>query len=346
MRKISIKVSICWLYSFNVVITKFLSTEDTTITFKSQICFYVACIPGIFSTDLWYREEEEAKIIKLSRLYLKLLFFLIDFICLSEVINSLINSLMHSFLPSILLSFIHSCFYVACVPGIFSWCVIVFVCPTTMLNSKIVKAVGWLIRGRGGIRKRKIFFLPSPSPMSFFCSIHTPSAVISTPPQSPWLIKSKMACHHGNFCLPQLKYPYIAACSFYITYIAKKPRSVRAAKMWGDWTSLLSGAPDKTTMLCRLAFTIQSKRISCSLVFYSPSFHPFPQFNMKLQIFNVIMLLRICLAVCPQFVKLFVSKLGRPRLFERLRSWQVGQPTCLFIKTQQQFYKETKFEAH
>ena len=58
------------------------------------------------------------------------------------------------------------------------------------------------------------------------------------------------------------------------------------------------------------------------------------------------MLLRICLAVCAQFVKLFVSKLGRPRAFDRLRSWQVGQPTCLFIKTRQQFYKETKFKAH
>ena len=87
---------------------------------------------------------------------------------------------------------------------------------------------------------------------------------------------------------------------------ANKPRWViTAVKLWGDGTSVLSGAPDKTAKLCRLAFTIQSKRISCSLVFWtcffpilSPSFHPFPQFNMKLQIFTVIMLLKIFLAVC------------------------------------------------
>ena len=67
----------------------------------------------------------------------------------------------------------------------------------------------------------------------------------------------------------------------------------------------LFSVTDKTAILCRLAFTIQSKRISCSLCFWtclfpilSPSFHPFPQFNTKLQIFTVIMLLKIFLAVC------------------------------------------------
>ena len=92
--------------------------------------------------------------------------------------------------------------------------------------------------------------------------------------------------------------------------------------------------------------------------------HPFPYpfiflhsslWKFKNLIFTVIMLLRIFLAVCPQFVKLFVSKLGWhlslittcPRfwVFEQLGSWWVGQPTCLFIKTQEQFYKETKFDA-
>ena len=43
----------------------------------------------------------------------------------------------------------------------------------------------------------------------------------------------------------------------------------------------------------------------------------------------------------------FVSKLGwhLPLITTCPRSWWVGQPTRLFIKTQEQFYTETKFNA-
>ena len=60
------------------------------------------------SKDLCYREKEEAQTIIFSRLQLKFLFILIDFIRIPEVINSLINSLMHSFLPSLHPPFIYS----------------------------------------------------------------------------------------------------------------------------------------------------------------------------------------------------------------------------------------------
>ena len=150
MRKISIKVSICWLYSFNVVITKFLSTEDITTTLKIiSICFHVPSIPDVFSS-----------------------------------------------------------------------CVIVFVCVTTMLNSKIVEAVGWLIRGRGGVGKREIFFsllplshlLLLPYTYSKCCNLYTDSPIYLSDKikdgMQPWQL------------LLAPKYPYIIGCSFYIACVA------------------------------------------------------------------------------------------------------------------------------
>ena len=148
LRKISIKVSICWLYSFNVVITKFLSTEDITTTFKSQYAFMYPAIPGVFSS-----------------------------------------------------------------------CAIVFVCVTTMLNSKIVEAVGWLIRGRGGVGKREIFFLPSP--LSHLLLLpYTCSKCCNLYTDSPTYLRDKIKDGVQPWqLLLAPKYPHIVGCSFYIACV-------------------------------------------------------------------------------------------------------------------------------
>ena len=157
MRKISIKVSICWLYSFNVVITKLLSTEDITTTLKSQYAFMYPAFQA-FSLHVWL--------------------FLFD-------------------------------------------------CVTTMLNSKIVEAVGWLIRGRGGVGKREIFFsllplshlLLLPYTYSKCCNLYTDSPIYLSDKikdgMQPWQL------------LLAPKYPYIIGCSFYIACIA-----------WQFWSGL------------------------------------------------------------------------------------------------------------
>ena len=95
-------------------------------------------------------------------------------------------------------------FNLACIPCIFSWCAIVFVCVTTMLNSKIVKAVRWLIRGTGGVGNREIFFLPSPSPISFFCPIPTPSVIISTLANRPEWWNQRWCAAMAAFACPKI----------------------------------------------------------------------------------------------------------------------------------------------
>ena len=179
-----------------------------------------------------------------------------------------------------------------------------------------------------------------------------------------------MACSHGNFCLPQ-NIPTLQAVAF--TQPAQHGSFGQARKQTkvgqgknceeiGLHCSVvrLTKPPCYTGWLLQFNprgfnFLVHQSFEHAHSLSFPLSFHLFVQFIMKLQIFTVVMLLRIFLAVCPQFVKLFVSKQGwhLPLIttysgfwvFQKLGSWRVGQPTCLFIKTQQQFYKETKFNA-
>ena len=68
---------------------------------------------------------------------------------------------------------------------------------------------------------------------------------------------------------------------------ANKPRWGRAVRLGGDWTTLLSGAPYKTAMLHRLAFTIQVQEdlIFLSLVFWRC---PFPILSPILSSFRAV----------------------------------------------------------